>query len=324
MAAGSIAKAEYERLVARTMNERFLGRAFSGLREEMSIWDRVRFACRHRREQALAVETLSGTEEVVAEMAIGRALRKLAAMGATPRQLAVTLHCPLEMTEAELRPWLRTLCKAEIPYSDVKIVREVLSMTAITAVAGGSPRNPRGDEEEYGDATASIVLCGYAGGEGTELLYLRNEENLRARYAEHFLAGIHGLCGRHTDTEGIRIAVENGAALLVACGDGGVFGGLWELGETVRCGMRIDLPLIPISQQTIEVCEVLDRNPYLLASGNCVLAVTAEPERLLSALWANGYEAARIGELNLLPSRELHNRGEVRYIEPFRGGMSEL
>ncbi|MBO7631769.1 MAG: hydrogenase maturation factor, partial [Lachnospiraceae bacterium] len=76
---------------------------------------------------------------------------------------------------------------------------------------------------------------------------------------------------------------------------------------------------IPISQKTIEVCEELDIDPYQIGAGGCILMITRDAEKLLSALYAEGAEAADIGCLQNGFAKELHNGDEVRCLEPYRG-----
>lgn len=53
--------------------------------------------------------------------------------------------------------------------------------------------------------------------------------------------------------------------------EGGIFGALWEMAEASGVGLDIDLKKIPIRQETIEICEVYDINPYLLISSGAML-----------------------------------------------------
>ena len=51
--------------------------------------------------------------------------------------------------------------------------------------------------------------------------------------------------------------------------EGGVFGALWEMAEASGVGLEIDLKKIPIRQETIEICEFFNLNPYqLISSGS--------------------------------------------------------
>ena len=82
--------------------------------------------------------------------------------------------------------------------------------------------------------------------------------------------------------------------------------------------MEVDLKKILIRQETIEVCEWLDINPYLTFSGGCVLAVTDRPDALLKAYENQGIFAAVLGRLKSGKDRIIQNNEEERFLEPFR------
>ncbi len=332
MAKGSISKAEHERLVSKMMSKQYIGTAFSGLREDMSLAERVERARKQSFQRQLAMGCLTGDEPEVAYFAAGRGARALAASGRRARQMAFSLICPEDMTEATLREWTRSWQKSGVTFAQVELRRESVSHVIAQVVATGAPyedpvlcgqkesESYRQVDEGMSGSEFHIILCGATGEEGTVLLYHRHRELLEKRYPKHFLGEIP----RYAEGAWRATAVEDGwlhgAEYQWVCGDGGVYAGLWELGEKLRCGMVVDVPSIPIRQQTIEVCEVLDRNPYQLSAGNCVLMVTRTPEHLLQALWQKGYEAEDIGVLQTAAARELRNGDEVRYVEPYRGG----
>lgn len=332
MAKGSISKAEHERLVSKMMSKQYVGAAFSGLREDMSLAERVEHARKRSFQRQLAMGCLTGDEPEVAYFAAGRAARALAASGRKAEQLTLSLICPQEMTEAELRDWTRSWQKSDVTFAQVELRREEVPHVIAQVVATGALcEGPElcGQKESASRSQVDegmsaeqfhIILCGATGEEGTVLLYHRHRELLERRYPKHFLEEIPGYAEGAWRATAVEDGWLHGAEYQWVCGDGGVYAGLWELGEKLRCGMVVDVPSIPIRQQTIEVCEVLDRNPYQLAAGNCVLMVTRAPEHLLKALWQKGYEAEDIGYLQTAAARELRNGDEVRYVEPYRGG----
>ena len=59
--------------------------------------------------------------------------------------------------------------------------------------------------------------------------------------------------------------------------------------------MDVDLRRIPIRQETIEVCERLDVDPYKLEAKGSVLIGTAQGDALVRELEAHGIHAAVIG-----------------------------
>ncbi len=168
---------------------------------------------------------------------------------------------------------------------------------------------------EYTGST--VIMAGYAAMEATVCMMDAEAEQLAAKLSGQYLRD-----GREklleTDTRpAISIAAEYGA-LIKTAGEGGIFTALWELGGYLDCGMRIELRELLLCQETIEVCEILDLNPYLMMSGGAILAVTNEPETLLAAYEAAGIPAAVVGVLTEGHDRILQNGEEQRFLEPFR------
>ncbi|MBR7000283.1 MAG: hypothetical protein IKI01_06645 [Lachnospiraceae bacterium] len=317
MAVGSIGAAEFERLVARTGNEKFLARPYAGRKDGMPVSECVRMAAANDRAIAAANATLSGRDPLITRLSVLRAWNILAARGRQAESMTLSLTVPADMPESELRAYMRE-AYAVTELSDVSIVRtDASTVTATATVFGGSAdgAEPIASGQEY-----HIILTGLAGGEKTLLLYEANKERLSAKYPKHFLNEIPQLAEGLDQRKACETGWLNGAAYMYALGDGGVYAGLYAMSGRIRTGLRIDLPDITISQKTIEVCEELDIDPYQIGSGGCVLMVTDDPEKLLSALWKEDIEAADIGRLTDTNAKELHNGEEVRYLEPYRGG----
>lgn len=65
-----------------------------------------------------------------------------------------------------------------------------------------------------------------------------------------------------------------GADALYVLGTGGVLAGLWKMAEAGETGIQADLRKIPVRQETIEICERFDLNPYRLFSEGALLIGT--------------------------------------------------
>ncbi len=340
---GPIGTAEYERLTTRLGRERYLRRRPAGFGEDTDLSARIALAARADRELSSATGTMSGTNAGIAAMATNRAFAALAAIGREATAVTLLLSVPEDMPEATVRDYLRAAYAAS-SFEDVAIAREKREDVLAHVSAFGAPAGAADSEAAYAanppaqasDAAAeaaesaaagnsaewSVVMAGTAGIEGTVLLYEANRERMEAKYPKHFLQKAAELPETAANATLIRAGFAAGAAAAVPGGDGGVYGALWKLGEKLRAGMEIALPDIPIAQITIEVCEVTDCDPYQIPGGGCVLFVTADPDRLLTALAeaAPQVEAAVIGRLTKDAARTLQNRGETRYLEPYRGG----
>ncbi len=114
-----------------------------------------------------------------------------------------------------------------------------------------------------------LVAAGMAGLFGTLTLLEEKQEELSLRFSRRFLRQ----CGRLSD-----LLIPDPEAFpldLVTCrclpGEGGILSALWRMGEASDVGFQADLRRIPIRQETVEICEVFELNPYRLYSEGTLL-----------------------------------------------------
>ena len=96
---------------------------------------------------------------------------------------------------------------------------------------------------------------------------------------------------------------------------GGVFAALWEMAERAGCGLTVELKKIPVRQETIEICEFFEVNPYETLSGGSLLIATDKPQALIGSLQAKGIPAALIGRLVQGNDRIIINDDEQRFLD---------
>jgi hydrogenase maturation factor len=97
--------------------------------------------------------------------------------------------------------------------------------------------------------------------------------------------------------------------------EGGIFGALWEIAKSVGVGLEIDLKKIPIRQETVEICEFFDLNPYKIVSGGCLLIATTDGNGMVLELEKAGIPATVIGKATDSNDRVLLNEDERRFLE---------
>ena len=100
--------------------------------------------------------------------------------------------------------------------------------------------------------------------------------------------------------------------------EGGVFGAVWELAERLQAGVEIDLKKIPILQETVEISEYFDVNPYQLRGDGALLFLTHDSAFMIEKLAEEGIKAAVIGRMTEGNDRILVNEDEIRHLEPNR------
>ena len=145
-------------------------------------------------------------------------------------------------------------------------------------------------------------------------------KNKKDKLAERFSAGFIQNCVSLWDAYGAgsivwKIAQEADASALYAMGEGGFLSALWKMAEASEVGLEADFRKVPIRQETIEVCEIFDLNPYKLQANGAVLIGIRGGEALVQRLRNEGFVAEVIGQTNSGNDRLLYSGGSARYLE---------
>jgi len=141
------------------------------------------------------------------------------------------------------------------------------------------------------------------------------EEELCNRYAQPFIDIAKTFGQMMSIIPEAAVAAKSGAGAMHDVSEGGVFGALWELAESAGVGLEIDLKKIPIRQETIEICEYFDLNPYKILSGGCLLIATEDGNGLVMELEKANIPAVVIGKATEGRDRVLINEDERRFLE---------
>lgn len=72
---------------------------------------------------------------------------------------------------------------------------------------------------------------------------------------------------------------------------------------------------IPVKQETIEICEFFELNPYELLSGGCLIMVTENGQALENLLIQEGIPGTVIGRTTDGNDRVICNEDEKRYLD---------
>lgn len=159
-----------------------------------------------------------------------------------------------------------------------------------------------------------IVLSKWIGLQGTAVLARQNRERLLARYPAHLVETAEGFDRYLSVLPEAEIAHQNGACAMHGASEGGIFGALWEFAEDARVGLEIDLRKLPLRQETVEVCEYCNVNPYELLSGGCLIMAAKDGHGLAEALRAAHIPAAVVGQITEGSARILRNGKWIRYL----------
>lgn len=165
-------------------------------------------------------------------------------------------------------------------------------------------------------AGQQIVMTKWAGLAGTVRLEKTYREKLLQRYPAQLLDDAAQLEQHFSILPEAAVAGKSGVGLACAVSESGVFHALWTMAEQTGTGLEVALKKIPIRQETVEICNELDVNPYELSGTGSMLFVTDQGEALVQQLEQQGIAAAVIGFLSADNDRVIVNGEERRFLEP--------
>lgn len=169
-----------------------------------------------------------------------------------------------------------------------------------------------------------LVVAGAVALEGTSLLAREKYDVLREHFSESFLRKAmdlhreYGIWGILEDN----LVQKAGATALYSMNEGGFLSALWKMAEASQVGLEVDFKKIPIRQETIEICEIFDLNPYKFLSDGALLIGIPAGEALVQELRRMGLMAAVIGQTNSGNDRLLYYNENARFLE--RPGKDEI
>lgn len=301
----------------------------------------------HKRCDLRAVmhtEVFSGKVEEVAGAAVHAAVTQVLVKGARPTAVETAVILPVDFEEKELRR-LMTMMDAACAAYDIEIVgghteympsvsELTVSVTALGVLESGEAADTNSDAAEtecldIGTVKSAdpkpgddIVMVKWAGYYGSAVMANRKGDILKQRFYPDFINETEHYFDNLCLLKEISIIKNLDISVLYGIAKGGIFGALWEVAVAGKVGLLVDLKKIPLKQQTVEICNYFDINPYKLDGYGALLIGTAQGEHLVAALEREGIEAAVIGQFNDTNDRVVVNDDEVRFLEPGRG--SEL
>ena len=167
-----------------------------------------------------------------------------------------------------------------------------------------------------------IILAGYVAIEATHKLITKEKPALSCRFSNRFLELTDEMTSVYTvSRDSIYEALEKANisaddANIKELSDMGIFGTLWELAEENNSGLRINLPDISVRQETIEIFEQLDINPYTYPSKGAWIIRAEKPYNVIDALEKLGIKASVIGHETHSNDRVIVNQDETRFLTP--------
>ncbi|MFA6848386.1 MAG: AIR synthase-related protein [Lachnospiraceae bacterium] len=247
----------------------------------------------------------------------------LAAKGAEPQTLSTVILLPPGSTEEELRvieEQIGAAAKAEriIVTGGHTEVTTAVMRPVIIASGTGIIRRSGADSDVISDADSDvisdadsdvisgadsdlvsgaagkrsfagwdIVMSKYAGIEGTAMLAAEMQAKLADKFSEFFVKEAGGFTSMlSVRPEAVTTQSIIPEAVMMNASEGGIYAALWKLADKCGAGITVDLKKIPVRQETIEISNYFDFDPYMMESAGSLLMAVPEGrgEELVQAL----------------------------------------
>ncbi len=283
---------------------------------------------------AVTAESPARRTEIPIGQLIQRCANNLAAAGAQPVGVMIGLMLPEEAEEPDIRALMG---EAEARCGELNIqiaggqtfVSPAVRQPTAAVTGYGKPFTADSEGEKKGIVPGSpermtskklcvgqdVVVSKWIGLEGTAILAGRCREELLRRYPAYLVEEAAGFDRWLSVIPEAATAMKSGVCMMHDASEGGIFGALWELAEKAGVGLTIDLKKLPLRQETVEVCECCNVNPYELLSGGALVMVTADGPGLVAALEAEKIPAVIVGKVTGSNDRLLVNGEEVRFLD---------
>lgn len=271
-------------------------------------------------EIALSVTPVTAPVTELSGYAIPMALNNVAAAGAEPVGVMLSILLPEETEEAELQQLMEQAeevcraCHVEIAGGHTEVTAAV-DKPIVTVTGIGKKEAARAGYPQGIKANQDIVVSKWIGLEGTARLAKEHKEELCARYPVRMIEEAAAYDKYLSIIPEAATAMKSGVCGMHDVSRGGIFGALWEMASGAGVGLEIDLKKLPMKQETVEICEFFELNPYELLSGGCLIMVTEDGNGLVTALAREEIPAVIVGKTTDSNDRVLYNDDEKRYLD---------
>ena len=246
---------------------------------------------------AVSTQTVALGISDAAFLAVMAAANNLAAAGALARTVTLAVTLPEGAEEILLRELMEQALdccrklKIQIVGGHTEVSRSVRQPVVTATVIGEYQKNAvlkdaekekqaAGKTDVYSPAGLDIVVSKWIGMEGTSIIAKEKERELLKRFPPVLVK----MAGEQREYLSVAseaaTALKSGVYAMHDVRNGGIFGALWEISRKLGVGLCVDLKKIPVRQETIEICEFYNLNPYELISGGMLIMLTRDGQRL--------------------------------------------
>ena len=270
----------------------------------------------------LSTDPITGAVSDIGTLAVHVTANDLASAGAEPVGLLLTILLPPDAEEADLKSLMREL-ESACASLNIEIigghteVTPVVNQPVVTVTGVGKVKKDQVIFTKGALPGQDIVVTKWVGLEGTAIIAAGKEKLLKEHYSQDFVDRAKGFLEHISVVKEAMAARDFGVSSMHDITEGGIFGALWEVAAAGGVGLTVDLKKIPLRQETVEICEYFDLNPYQLISSGSMLIACDRGHDLVEYLAQRHIHSAVVGKFTDNNDKIIiYDEGETRYLEP--------
>lgn len=269
----------------------------------------------------LSTDPITGAAKDIGTLAVHITANDIVSSGAEVVGILTSIILPERTREIVLR---KTMQEIEEVCNELGIevigghteVSNIVNQPLITITGIGKVKKSELLSTKGLEPGDELVMTKWAGLEGTAILANERFEELTGKYTEDFISSARDYMQYISVVPEARIAAKFGVCAMHDITECGVYGAVWEMASASNLGAEIHLQKIPIRQETVEICEYFDLNPYQMMSSGCLLIGTKKGNALVEELQKAKIPAAVIGKVVEGNDKVVISGEERRFLEP--------
>lgn len=268
----------------------------------------------------LSSDPITGTTKDIGSLSVYITTNDLAAAGADPIGLMITILLPEQVEEIELKKMMADI-EATCEKLNIDVlgghteVTNVVSQPLVSVTGVAKMKQSQVATLKDLEPELDLVVTKWVGLEATTIIAKEKETQLNDIFAPGFVKAAKEFDQYLSVIPESKIAMDHQVLAMHDITEGGIFGALWEMAAGADLGIEVDLKKIPIRQETVEICEIFGVNPYLIMSSGSMLIATKDGNGLVDKLKRAGIHSAVIGRTKKTNDRIIRNGEEVRYLD---------
>jgi len=231
----------------------------------------------------LTCDPITGTEEEIGWLAVQVACNDLAACGAEPVGILLTILLPPDFRGSELEEIMKEVSRAsnklqiEVIGGHTEVVPFLPRVILVTTAIGKAP--PDGFISTRGALPGDSLFVSKALAlEGTAILAKEFSDELMPILGEEVLSRATSFLEEISVVQEGLLGRRLGVHAMHDITEGGVIAGAWEIHQASGWGVVLNPEAFPFRPETELICQALEADPhYLLSSGSMLFAA---PESL--------------------------------------------